>query len=174
MIRTRPVGGPDDLPGRIESGGTVRRRHLPARRPSGHSLIEITIALVVISVVAAIALPATSAVDRWALTRAARLTERQLANARILAVARRDRIRLRVVGGGTLESLDGAGTIVDRRVLAGGRPGLVDSVTIRPASIRFNPRGHGAAGSIYLYRNGRGIRVISNFVGRIRRHSFRF
>ena len=152
----------------------MHRRLVRARATSGHSLIEITIALSLLSAVAAIALPATSAVDRWALTRAARLTERQLAHARILAVARRDRIRLRVVGSGTLESLDGSGSVVDRRVLAGGRPGLVDSVRIRPASIRFNPRGHGAAGSVYLYRNGRGVRVISNFVGRIRRHSFRF
>jgi hypothetical protein len=120
------------------------------------------------------ALPATSALDRWSLSRAARLTTTQMIEARLLAVGRRDRIRVRVVGSGTLETVDGAGAIIDRRVLAGPSPGLVDSVRIRPNAIRYNPRGHGAAGSIYLYRNGLGIRVISNFVGRIRRHGFRF
>jgi hypothetical protein len=134
----------------------------------------LVIALAILAVLGAAALPATSALDSWLLSRAARLTTTQMIEARLLSVARRDRIRLRVVGQGTLETVDGTGAIIDRRVLAGPSPGLVDSARIRPNAIRYNPRGHGAAGSVYLYRNGKGIRVISNFVGRIRRHGFRF
>lgn len=144
------------------------------RYSAGYTLVEIVTALGILAVLGAAALPVTSALDGWSLSRAARLTTTQMIEARLLSVARRDRIRLRVIGQGTLETIDGAGTVVDRRVLAGPSPGLVDSVRIRPNTIRYNPRGHGAAGSVYLYRNGRGIRVISNFVGRIRRHGFRF
>lgn len=151
----------------------MNRRTL-ARPRSGYSLVEIVIVLGILAVLGAAALPATSALDQWALSRAARLVTAQMIEGRLLAVARRDRIRLRVVAPGTLETVDGAGAVIDRRVLAGPSPGLVDSVRIRPSAIRYNPRGHGAAGSVYLFRNGRGVRVISNFLGRIRRHGFRF
>jgi hypothetical protein len=56
-----------------------------------------------------------------------------------------------------------------------GRSGDValDSIRLRPATLRFNARGQAAPGSVYLYRRDRGVRLVSNFLGRIRQENFR-
>jgi hypothetical protein len=118
--------------------------------------------------------PSIGVLDHVSLTRAARLAERHLSGTRLRALAGRDKLQVRMVAPATLETVDAAGAIHARIDLAGGALRSLDSVRIRPATIRFNARGHGSAGSIYLYKGHRGIRVVSNFVGRIRRHSFRF
>ncbi|MDX1394841.1 MAG: type II secretion system protein [Gemmatimonadota bacterium] len=148
-------------------------RHATAGSRTGFTLVEMVIVIVLSGLLLAAVLPASGIVDRWSLSRAARVTERHLAGVRLRAVARRERLRVRVSGPGTLETVDPAGRVIERRAL--GPPGAryVDSIVVRPRTLGFNPRGHGAAGSVYLYRGDRGIRVVINFVGRIRRHAFR-
>ncbi|MFV1988238.1 MAG: Tfp pilus assembly protein FimT/FimU [Gemmatimonadota bacterium] len=143
------------------------------RRAAGFTLVEVSIVVGLIGILLVSALPVGRALDRWSLSRGATIVERHLAGVRLRAVAHRERLRVRVISPGTLVTLDDAGLVVDRRVLAGPGNHLLDSIRIRPATIGYNSRGHGSAGSLYLYRADRGIRVISNFVGRIRRHSFR-
>ena len=136
--------------------------------------MEVVIVLGLLAILGSAALAASPVVDVWALSRAAKLTERQLGTTRLQAVAERRRLLVSRSGAATLETLDVAGRVVARLDLGTGGSGLVDSVAVRPRAIGYNARGHGSAGSVYLYRNGRGVRVISNFVGRIRRYSFRF
>jgi hypothetical protein len=135
--------------------------------------VEISIVVGLIGILAVTVLPALGALDRWSLSRGATLAERHLTGVRLRAVASRERLRVRVIPPGTLVTLDEADLVVDRLELSGPRNRFVDSVRIRPRTIGYNSRGHGSAGSLYLYRGDRGIRVVSNFVGRIRRHSFR-
>ena len=141
---------------------------------AGWTLVEIAIVISLLGLIAAAAVPGSATLDRWALNRAARMTERQMAAVRLRSVAERRTFRVRAPGAAALETIDDSGRVVARLVLAGAGSRLIDSIRIRPGTIRYNPRGHGSAGSVYLYRNRRGIRVISNFVGRIRRYSFRF
>jgi prepilin-type N-terminal cleavage/methylation domain-containing protein len=150
---------------------TFRRKQRSA--PNGFTLVEIAIVVGLIGLLLTTTLPATRMLDHWSISRAARITERHLAGVRLRAVAHRERLRVRVVAPGTLETVDATGAVVDRVELARADGRYVDSVRIRPRTLGFNTRGHGAAGSVYLYRGDRGIRVVSNFVGRLRRHSFR-
>ena len=144
-------------------------------RPSGGTtLVEIGIALSLLGILLAIAVPAGSTLDHWSLTRATRLAERHLVAARLHAVAHRRPLRVRVSQSRFVETVDATGQIVARIDLGGSGMRSLDSIRIRPPTIRYNPRGHGSAGSLYLYRGNRGVRLISNFVGRVRRHSFRF
>jgi len=143
------------------------------RQPKGFTLVEAGIVLGLIGILLAVALPSTSAFELWSISRAATVTERYLSGVRLRAIARRERLRVRVAAPGTLETLDVTGVVIDRRELAGPDHRYVDSVAIRPRTLGYNSRGHGAAGSVYLYRGDRAIRVVSNFVGRVRRHTFR-
>ncbi len=144
------------------------------RRAAGLTLVEAIISLVLLSILAALILPRLDALDQWSIARAARLTERHLAGARLDALAHRRPVRVRLTAGRILETVDGSGRLVSRLDLRASALRPLDSVRVRPANIRYNARGQGAAGSVYLYRGHRGVRVVSNFVGRIRRHSFRF
>ena len=143
-------------------------------RASGTTLLEVVCAIALLSILASLSIPVVRSLDAWAVNAAARITERHLMTVRLRAAADRRLYRIRATPGGNLETLDNTGRVVGRLELAGPTARLVDSLRVRPRTIRYNPRGHGSAGSIYLYRNGRGVRLISNFVGRIRRHSFRF
>jgi len=145
-----------------------------ARGRDGVTLIELSIAVAILGILLVLAVPATSVLDEWSLARAARLAEGTLTSARLTAIAHRRKLLVRARPGGVLETVDPAGAVLARLDLAASGVRAIDSVRLRPAAVRYNPRGHGSAGSIYLYRGRRGIRVVSNFVGRIRRHSFRF
>lgn len=135
--------------------------------------MEVILAIGLLGTLAAAALPPTGALDRLALARAARLVEGHLSGARLRAAASRERVHVRVLGHALVaETADGS--VLARTRLGGHGIGRIDSVRVRPSRIRYNPRGHGSAGSITLYRGGHGVRVISNFVGRIRRHRFTY
>ena len=150
------------------------RRKTTLPKYAGYSLVEVVIVVGLVGLLFVAVLPVRDVLQQWSLSRATRITERVMTGTRLRAVAHREKLRVVVSGRGTLEILDGSGRVVNRFELAGpGRP-RVDSVRIRPRTIRYNARGHGAAGSITLYLGNRGKRVISNFLGRIRRHSFRF
>lgn len=140
----------------------------------GVTLIEASLAIAVLGILLVSVIPAGSVTDEWSLARAARLTEGVLTRARLTAISRRHTLRVRAGTGFSLETVDQAGTIVSRVDLSASGIRAIDSLRIRPATLRYNPRGQGSAGSVYLFRGRRGIRVVSNFVGRIRRHGFRF
>lgn len=144
------------------------------RGRTGYTLIELAIAIALLGLLLALALPSISVLDEWSLARAARLTEGHLTSARLTAIAHRRGLLVRATSAGVLETVDRAGVVVARLDLTASGMRAIDSVRVRPSAVRYNPRGHGSAGSIYLYRGRRGVRVVSNFVGRIRRHSFRF
>lgn len=109
--------------------------------------------------------------DAVALDRAAASARARLAQARMLGVARRGVVTLRVTAGGALELRDPDGEVAGVTPLVGGTFGL-DSARLRPSVLRFNSRGQAAPGSLYLYREGRGVRLVSNFLGRVRTERF--
>lgn len=128
---------------------------------------------------AVIAIVAVAAVSGWrdlreriALDRAESACRGRLAQARMLAIARRGVVRIRVSPAGRLTLEDPGGRVVSRTDLLSG-PFRVDSVRLRPATLRFNSRGQAGPGSLYLYRGRRGVRIVSNFLGRLRIERFR-
>ena len=143
-------------------------RGRPARREHGCTTVE----LLIVVVLTAVAVAATAAGWRhWMrqspLERAAEVARGELTRARSVAVGRRIVARVSVSERGELVLADDAG----RRLRATpfrARPFRLDSLRLRPPTLRINARGQGSAGSLYLYRGGRGIRIVVNFIGRIR------
>lgn len=155
----------------------VRPTRAPSRggvHAAGTTLVEAAIALTLVSLLVLVVAPQREVFDQWSIARAARLTERHLSGARLNALAHRRAVEVRLSGGRVLETVDRSGRVVARLDLRRSGLGPLDSIRVRPARIRYNVRGQGSAGSIYLYRGHRGVRVVSNFIGRIRRHGFRF
>lgn len=149
------------------------RRARP-RAPRGTTLPELLLALVLLATLTATVLGGLGALDRISLARSADLARGHLARARLEALARRQKVQVRSDGAGGLLLLDAAGRVLARVDLAGEGLLALDSVRVRPAVIRYNPRGQGSPGSVTLYRGRRGVRLVSNFLGRVRRHAFRF
>lgn len=154
------VTAPEASPATIASGG-------------GFTLVELMVATVVIALVA------TAAVSGWrqlretiALDRAESACRGRLAQARMMAIARRGVVRIRTSPRGELTLEDPDGRIVSRTALLTGRF-RVDSVRLRPSTLRYNSRGQAGPGSLYLYRGDRGVRIVSNFLGRLRIERFR-
>jgi prepilin-type N-terminal cleavage/methylation domain-containing protein len=101
------------------------------------------------------------------LRAAARQVVAQLTLARRLAVGRRETVRFRANGReAALTASDGR--VLARLALDGVDRLPVDSIRVRPVTLRFNPRGQAAPGSVYLYRGRRSIRIVCNFLGRLR------
>lgn len=108
-----------------------------------------------------------------ALRAAARQVTAELTLARRLAVNRRETVRFSASSGDlALTGEDGA--VLARLALAGPDALPVDSLRVRPATLRFNPRGQAAPGSVYLYRGRRSIRIVCNFLGRLRIETVRW
>lgn len=142
-------------------------------RTNGLTLVELLVALVVTGTVASIAVASMAALrERTALNGASDAVTRQIALTRAIAVARRETVRLTRHASG-LAIVDARDrTVATLRV--GRKEDLaVDSVRVRPASLRFNARGQAGPGSIYLWRGDRGVRLVVNFLGRVRRESVR-
>ena len=136
---------------------------------TGTTLIELLIALVVILTLSALG---WNGMRRYrsaaALHGAARAVSGQLALGRTLAVSRREAVRFRQ-DAGELLLLAADGTPLARLGVGRDTDLRIDSVRVRPGTIRFNARGHAGAGSVYLWRDDRGLRLVCNFLGRVRR-----
>ena len=138
-------------------------------RQAGLTIVELLIALVVVTTIGALGWSGLRhARESAALEAAARAVTRQLALGKTLAISRREPIRLRA-GPGTLALFDARGVRVAALDIGPGRELPIDSLIVRPASIRFNARGHAGAGSVYLFRGRKGVRLVCNFLGRVRR-----
>lgn len=149
------------------------RTATPIRGAGGFTLPELMLGIAVVGLVAAIALPGLRQLRKTiALERAESSCRARLAQARMLAIARRGIVRIRVTTDGQLTLEDPEGGIVSRTRLLDG-PFRVDSVRLRPATLRYNSRGQAGPGSLYLYRGNRGVRIVSNFLGRLRIERFR-
>ncbi|MCG8466946.1 MAG: GspH/FimT family pseudopilin [Gemmatimonadetes bacterium] len=141
------------------------------RRPSrGFGSIELLIAIALIGLLLATTV-SWEPIDRWSLARATRLAETELRRARSVALSEHRRIDVRADDGWLELSAPGSGPI--GRIQLAGPGGLADSIRLRPRVLRFNGRGQGSAGSLFIYRGSRGMRVISNFLGRVRTIRFR-
>ncbi len=132
--------------------------------------MEVAVALAVTGLAATFII-SRQPLDRFSLTRAARVVESQLALARLHAVANHAPTAV-TLAGTRLEVSRRGGPLLSRVDLGGHAFGRLDSVRLRPATLRYNARGHGSPGSVYLYRGKRGIRLVSNFVGRVRAEAF--
>lgn len=108
---------------------------------------------------------------RAPLQRATAVARGELGRARAVAVARRAVVRLSVSGDGELVLSDADGRRL-RSTPFRGAPFRLDSLRLRPATLRMNARGQGSPGSLYLYRGDRGVRIVSNFIGRLRVERF--
>lgn len=153
-------------------GESQPERACRPRLPPGFTLLELLVATVVLAVAMAVGAEGVRRYrDAVALDRAAEAVRSRLAEARMLGVRHRAVVRLEVTPSGALELRDPDGELVGRTPLAGGAFDL-DSARLRPSVLRFNARGQASPGSLYLYRKGRGIRVVSNFIGRVRMERF--
>ena len=138
----------------------------------GYTVVEL---LVVVTLTAVAVAGSAAGWRHWMrqapLERAAEVARGELSRARSVAVGRRMVARVSVSERGELVLADDAG----RRLRATpfrAPPFRLDSLRLRPATLRINARGQGSAGSLYLYRGGRGIRIVVNFIGRIRLERF--
>ncbi len=131
-------------------------------------------ALAVLAVSVTAAVPAFDVVDRVSLARSAEIARGHLARARLTALARRARVEVRLGRSNRLLLLDAGGNRIAEADVGGDGLLALDSLSIRPTSIRYNARGQGSPGSLYLYRGDRGVRLVSNFLGRVRKQRLQF
>lgn len=162
---------------RRRSGGEIRgrtRERADSRRSAGgHSLPELLVALVVAALLGTVAVSGYRSLSRsWTLSGAERVTVETAGRARLLAVAARATVRIRRGSAPNRLSIEEPDGTVREIELAPRGPGGIDSLRVRPATLRFNSRGQAAPGSIYLYQGGRGSRIVVNFLGRVRTERF--
>lgn len=142
--------------------------------PAGFTLPELLITLTVVGTLAALGASGLMNLREATSMRAATWSVRNhLVLARSLAVARREKIRIRLDASGDLVLLTPSGERVAASAVGPASDVPVDSLRVRPPTLRFNARGQAAPGSVYLYRGDRVVRVVSNFLGRLRVESYR-
>ena len=140
---------------------------------SGFTLLELAIVLALAALLTAVAFSGfRSFADSAAIAGAARSVREHVIRARSTAIYRRERVRLRQSPTADLTLRDDRDSVLATLSLARTGPFAIDSVRIRPATLRFNSRGQAAPGSIYLYRAKKGVRVVVNFLGRVRVQRF--
>jgi hypothetical protein len=111
---------------------------------------------------------ARSLAQDTALKAGANVVRGHLSYARVIAIARRENVRLTLAPGGDLLLTDSRDSVVRRTRLLGEESFHLDSVRLRPAVLRFNSRGQAAPASVYLHGRRGSIRLVVNFVGRVR------
>lgn len=145
-------------------------RHQPQKpRVSGVTLPELLIAITIVGTLAALGLSGFRDLGEAArIHSAARSVWSHLALARTLALGRRETVRVRLDSRGDLVLLDRNGRLLATASVGPGADLSVDSIRVRPVTLRFNSRGQAAPGSVYLHLGERTVRVVSNFLGRLR------
>jgi prepilin-type N-terminal cleavage/methylation domain-containing protein len=159
------------MKGEMESSRGKTRWRFPRR---GVTLPELLMALTLAGVILAVSASGFRRFREAAGLHAAGRTVRvQLDLARRLAVTRRETVRMQATPTGDLVLLTPSDSPL--AIVHVGRSGdlHVDSVRLRPRALRFNARGQAAPGSVYLFRGRRGIRLVSNFLGRVRQEPLR-
>lgn len=157
-MSSHPAGGPTE-------GG---------RSGAGVTLLELLIALALLGLAAVGASAFYGYLRVSALESAARTGRAALARARMEAVQRAGRVRVR------RERRDPPRLVLrdeDEKVVArftlGPASGFgLDSAELRRSTLSFNGRGQAAPGSLYLFQGRRGVRLVVNFIGRVRREDF--
>ncbi|MEN8145139.1 MAG: GspH/FimT family pseudopilin [Gemmatimonadota bacterium] len=143
------------------------------RLPSGFTLLELMVSLSIAGLLLVIAGGALRSYrEAVSLDAAARAVRVQLGRARASAIGRREVVRLRLSPDADLWLLDSSGGLLSTVPLGSGGSFAPDSIRLRPSTLRFNSRGQAAPASIYLYRGKRGVRLVSNFLGRVREERF--
>lgn len=137
-------------------------------RTNGFTILELLIGLVVVGTISSFGISGFIGLrESHALRSATQQVRQQLSLARRTAVNRRETIRFRQTGDQlVLEAADG--TVLTTIAMTGVDRLPVDSVQLRPATFRFNARGQAAPGSVYLFRGNRSVRIVCNFLGRLR------
>jgi prepilin-type N-terminal cleavage/methylation domain-containing protein len=136
---------------------------------SGLTLTEVLIVLSVAGTLAALTLTGfRSFRDAHSMRAAAWSVRNELALARSLALGRREVVRVTVDPELGLTILDSSGRRLGGVTIGPDGDLAVDSIRTRPRTLRFNSRGQAAPGSVYLYGKGRVVRVVCNFLGRLR------
>lgn len=145
------------------------RSDSPSAGGFGHTLPEILIVLTLVGTLSALTVAGFRGLqDATAMRAAGWVVRNQLSLARSLALGRRESIRVTMVSGYGLAILDGAGRRLGGVTTGPGGDLQVDSVQVRPATLRFNSLGMAAPGSVYLHGRGRIVRIVCNFLGRLR------
>ena len=137
-------------------------------RANGFTLLEMLVVLALVGIALGVALPAiTELRDARSLLAATQVVTHQLGLARRSAVIGRETVRFRRSADRLI--LETSSGEVRSFILLNGADRLpVDSVQLRPSTFRFNARGQAAPGSVYLFRGSRSVRIVCNFLGRIR------
>jgi prepilin-type N-terminal cleavage/methylation domain-containing protein len=136
---------------------------------AGATLPELLIALTVVGTLAALGASGFRSLRDATSMRAATWSVRNhLALARSLAIARREKIGVRRDASGHLVLVAASGETLMTAAVGPAADLSIDSLRVRPSTLRFNARGLAAPGSVYLYLDDRVVRVVSNFLGRLR------
>ena len=139
------------------------------RSPAGFTLVHLLLAIGLLGLVLAGSFSGMRALATSAeITGAARVVRGHLVYARTLAIALREVVELTLTPVGELLLVDSRDSVVRKTPLVGANGFRLDSASLRPSALRFNARGQAAPGSIYLYGERAGVRLVLNFIGRIR------
>jgi prepilin-type N-terminal cleavage/methylation domain-containing protein len=141
-----------------------------AKRPGlGITLPELLIVMTIVGTLSTLALTGLHGLrEATRIHAAARSVWSHLALARTLALGRRETVRVRRDPAGDLELVNPSERRLARVPVGPGSDLQMDSIRVRPPTLRFNSRGQAAPGSIYLYLGVRTVRIVSNFLGRLR------
>lgn len=135
----------------------------------GTTLLQLLVAMALLGIALTGSISGVRSLARSAeLAGASRLVRAHLAYARTVAIARRELVELTLTPSGELLLVDSQDSVVRRTPLLGADGFHLDSASLRPTALRFNARGQAAPGSVFLHGGRSGVRLVMNFVGRVR------
>lgn len=140
-------------------------------RPSGagFTLLRLLVAIALLAIAGTGAISGVrTLVGSAELAAAARGVRGHLVYARTAAISRREVVKLTLTPAGELILLDSRDSVVRRTPLLGADGFRLDSASLQPTTLRFNARGQAAPGSVYLHGRRAGVRLVMNFLGRVR------